>query len=50
VAKLEPGACFGEMALLKKQLRAARITCNTYTQVAYFEKQEFKKIVGLAQK
>ena len=44
---IEKGKCFGELALINSQRRAARITCNEDTYFGVFEKKDYEKIVGI---
>ena len=47
VVTIDKGKCFGELALINSQRRAARITCTQNTYFGVFEKSDYQKIVGI---
>jgi CRP-like cAMP-binding protein len=46
LAVLMAGSCFGELALISNQLRAASILCREPTQLAVLERDEYRRILG----
>ena len=46
VAVLGKGKCFGELALINSQRRAARIICTKSTIFGILDKKDYEKVVG----